>query len=121
MPPRKDDNLCGQCSKSVKEGIQCDVCDVWWHTVHAGLGSDLCDLGQNQQLYGYCAKYNSSVGKLIKEVMRTNKRLDIVEDCVRKVDDKMEKMRQGYSAQMDKIMSEVSKNKTERLKENESR
>lgn len=106
----------------MEEGIQCDVCDVWWHAVCAGLVSNLCEsLGKNQQLHWYCAKCNSGVGKLIEEVMRTNERLDIVEDCVRKVDDKLEKMKEGFSTQIDKVMSEVSKNKTERLKENEIR
>jgi len=114
MPPKKEDNACGKCSKSVKEGIQCDICDGWWHPACAGLDSELCEhLGKNQQMHWYCARCNSSVGKLIKEVMRMNERLDMVEDCVRKVEDKMEKMREGFSTQLDKVTSEVNKNRNE--------
>jgi len=92
MLPKNEDNLCGKCTKSVRsEGIQCDVCDVWWHPACAGIESDLCEcLRKNQQLHWYCMKCNSVVGKLIKEVMRMNEQLDICDDCVSKVDDKME-------------------------------
>jgi len=61
-------------------------------------------------------KCNSGVGKLIKEVMRMNGRLDIVEDCMRKVDDKMEKMREALIRQMDKALTEVNKSMTNRMK-----
>jgi len=49
-----------------------------------------------------CTKCKSGIGKLIKEVMRINERLNIVEDCMRKVDEKMEKMRNALSSQVDK-------------------
>jgi len=98
MLPKKEDNLCGKCTKLVRtEGIQCNVCNVWWHSTCAGIESDLCEcLGRNQQLLWYCTKCNSGVGKLIKEVMRMNDRLDIVEDCVRTADDKIEKMKEKF-------------------------
>jgi len=52
--------------------------------------------------------WSSGVGKLIKEVMSMNGQLDIVEDCMRKVDDKMENMREALSSQVDKALTEVN-------------
>jgi len=66
-------------------------------------------------------KCNPGVEKLIKEVMRMNERLDIFEDCMRKVDDKTEKMREALSSQVDKALTEVNKSMTNRLKDNEIR
>jgi len=37
-------------------------------------------------------KCNSGVGKILKEVMKMQQRIVVVEDCVRKVDEKMEKI-----------------------------
>jgi len=51
--------------------------------------------------------------------MRVNERLDIIEDCMRKVDDKMKKMREALSSQMDKALTEVNKSMTNRLQDNE--
>jgi len=66
-------------------------------------------------------KCKSGVVKLIKEVMRMNGRLDIVEDCMRKADEKMEKLRAALSSQVDKALTEVNKSMTNRLKGNEIR
>ena len=41
--------------------------------------------------------------------MRISEQLDIFEDCVRKVDDRREKVREGFSTQLDKVLSEVKK------------
>jgi hypothetical protein len=81
MPPKREDNACSKCSKSVREGIQYDICNGWWRPACAGIDSEICEsLVKNQQMHCYCAKCNSSVGKLIEEVMGMNERLGIVED-----------------------------------------
>jgi len=68
MPPKKEDNLCGKCTKSVRsEGIQCDVCDVWWHPVCARIESDLCEcLRKNQK-----EALSSQMDKALTEVNKS--------------------------------------------------
>src|SRR5664279_1106326 len=95
MPPKKDESLCVNCSKVVKEGIQCDICDLWWHANCAGIKSELCDyLGANQQLHWYCTNCNSGVGKMLKEVIKMQDQLKAVEEFVRKVEAKTVKLRE---------------------------
>jgi hypothetical protein len=120
MPPKKEDNSCGKCSKAVKEGIQCEICDCWWHPACAGIESEICEsLGKNQQLHWYCLKCNSSVGKLLKEVMKMQDRVDIVEDCVRKMDEKMVAFKNDINKRFDSALAEVHQNISETIKEYE--
>jgi len=81
MRPKKEDkeeSPCGKCSKNVREGIQCEICNTWWHPSCAGMSGELCDsLGANLQLRWYCSKCNPGVGKLIQG------RLEAIEDCLR--------------------------------------
>jgi len=68
MPPKKEDGEESPCGKNVREGIQCEICNTWWHPLCAGMSGELCDsLGANLQLHWYCSKCNPGVGKLIKK------------------------------------------------------
>jgi hypothetical protein len=86
MPPKrdeKDESPCdnGKCNKHVKGGIQCEICNIWWHPGCAGMSTDLCEcLGANQQLHWYCAKCNPGVGKIMQELRKTQDRLEVVEE-----------------------------------------
>jgi len=88
MPPKKEereDSLCGKCSKQVRDGIQCEICDKWWHPVCAGMSSDICEcLGANNQLHWYCNGCNPGVGKMIHEIRKIHDRLYLIEDSLRK-------------------------------------
>jgi len=37
MPSKEDENSGGKCNKVVKEGIQCEICEYWWHPACAGI------------------------------------------------------------------------------------
>ena len=120
MPPKKEENSCGKCGKVVKEGIQCEICEVWWHPACSGIDKELCEsLGKSQQLHWYCVNCNLGVDKLIKEVMKIRNRLEDVEDCVKKMNDKVEKLREGFNTQLDNVILEVNRTKNERLKESD--
>jgi len=111
MPPKKDENSCGKCNKVVKEGIQCKICEYWWHPACAGIESDICEsLGKNQQLYWYCLKCHSSVGKLLKEVMKVQDRMNLVDACVRKMDEKMNKYTEDINMRLNTVLAEVNQN-----------
>ena len=118
MPPKKDDNSCGKCSKLVREGIQCEICEVWWHPACAGIESEICvSLGKNQQLHWYCLKCNSSVGKMLLELKKVQDRMDTVEGCVRMMDEKMNKFTADINKKLNTVLAEVNQNMTERMKE----
>jgi hypothetical protein len=123
MPPRKDEKLCGHCEKAVtKEGIQCDICDGWWHPLCAGIKSEICEfLGQNKQVHWYCIKCNSGVGTLIKEIKKMQDRLLAVEENARKVTNKMDSLRESICKEVDIIMQDVKKELNERPAELEIR
>lgn len=118
MPPKKEENSCGKCNKAVKEGIQCEICDSWWHPTCAGIETEICEcLGKNQQLHWYCMKCNSSVGKLMKEMLTVQNRMDAAEDCIRKMDEKMEKFKEGIYKKLDTVCAEVTQKAKDSLKE----
>jgi len=95
----------------VKEGIQCKICEYWRHPACAGIESDICEsLGKNQQLYWYCLKCNSSVGKLLKEVMKVQDRMNLVDACVRKMDEKMNKYTEDINMRLNTVLAEVNQN-----------
>jgi len=87
MPPKKEDreeSPCGKCSKNVREGIQCEICNTWWHPSCAGMSGELCDsLSANLQLHWYCSKCNPGVEKLIQEIRKIQGRLEAIENCLR--------------------------------------
>jgi len=58
-------------------------------------------------------KCNSGVGKMLKVVMKMQERMDVVEDCVRKVDEKKENIRDGIMSEMNKAFEKVNKNMKE--------
>jgi len=68
---------------------------------------------QRENFHWYCMKCNSGVGKMLKVVMKMQVRMDVVEDCVRKVDEKIEKIRDGIMTEMNKAFEKVNKNMKE--------
>jgi len=79
--------------------------------VCAGIESDICEsLGKNQQLHWYCLKCNSSVGKLLKEVMKVQDRMDLVDTCVRKMDEKINKYTEDINKRLNTVLAEVNQN-----------
>jgi len=88
MPPKREEreeSPCGKCNKHVRDGIQCEICDNWWHPACAGMSSDLCEcLGANHQLHWYCNGCNPGVGKMILEIRKIHERIDVLEDSLRK-------------------------------------
>ena len=81
----KEENPCGKCCRNVREGIQCEICNAWWHPSCAGMSGELCEsLGANNQLHWYCSKCNPGVGKFIQEVRQIQDRLEAIEECLKK-------------------------------------
>ena len=118
MPPKKkDENKCGECNKQVKEGVQCDICDAWWHPACAEMEADLCEsLGKNVQWHWYCIKCNSGIGNLITEVKKMQDRIETIEDCVKSLDDKMEKFKTGLTSQLEKKLLDMNNSLIEKMK-----
>jgi len=95
----------------VKESIQCEICEYWWHPTCAGIESDMCEsLGKSQQLHFYCLNCNSNVGKLLKAVMKVQDRMEIVDACVRKMDEKMTKYIEDINMRLNTVLAEVNQN-----------
>jgi putative lipoic acid-binding regulatory protein len=119
----KKNDSCGKCNKVVKEStaaIQCDICDTWWHAACVGMESELCEsAGKNSQLHWYCIKCNPGSGKMVIEMKKLQDKLETVEECMRRMDEKMEKIRVESGTQMDKALKELNKNVTEKMKAND--
>lgn len=113
---------CITCGLKVKEkelGLQCEVCDGWSHAQCEKISEEVMQVLQRDNFHWYCNKCNSGVGKMLKVVIKMQERLDIVEDYVRKVDDKIAKMRESIFTEVNKAIEMVNKNMNAMMKEPE--
>lgn len=113
---------CITCGSKVKEkelSLQCEVCDGWSHAQCEKISEEVMQVLQRDNFHWYCTKCNSGVGKMLKVVIKMQERLDVVEDYVRKVDEKMVKMKEGILSEMNKALETVNRNMKEIVKEHE--
>jgi len=87
--------ICGSKVKEKEPSLQCEICECWSHAQCEKISEEVMQVLQRENFHWYCMKCNSGVGKMLKVVMKMQQRMDVVEDCVRKVDEKIEKIRDG--------------------------
>ena len=90
---------CGACRKQVKsheQGIQCDLCQYWYHTnkcadVTKGLMEFLnSEDGQKSNVHWYCRACENTSKKLFEQMVLIEKRLSSFEKEVQKLGEKVD-------------------------------
>ena len=98
----KDDVKCGICAKNVGDkepGIQCEVCEKWWHTNCVKIPDDVYKvLGKIPNLHWFCEVCNLGANKMLANLTKLNEKVDQFEielksnkTEVKKVDERMDK------------------------------
>jgi len=94
------DSKCGGCGKVVSNnemGIQCEICDVWFHPKCQDINEDCYKAIMNlQSVHWYCKSCDSKVGKLLVAVLKLQNRVDLMGET-------MSKMREELSSYRDQV------------------
>ena len=99
----KEGEKCGVCENNVGErdaGIQCEVCEKWFHTGCVKILEDIYKvLGKVTNLHWFCEPYNNDVRKFLVNFSKLNERICQIEleqkiakvNCV-KLNERVEKI-----------------------------
>jgi len=122
----KKDELCGVCSKSVaKEGIQCEICEQWFHSLCVNISKDVYEsISKNDQMHWYCMGCNAGANQMIKQLKIIQDRMETIEEAfnehkeeVSKEGDKMERNVKKFKDDLRGEIERVSKQLQEVQKE----
>jgi len=118
MAKRKDsakENLaakCSLCEKVVSEkdlGIQCELCEAWFHASCSGVGDIYTFLGKCDNLHWFCNQCNKNARKTLLSLTR-------VEDKINKVEQEMSTLRADFDVRFGGVSKEVEALKCEKVK-----
>jgi hypothetical protein len=108
MPKDKKDELCGVCNKTVgKDGIQCEICEIWSHSKCVDIASEVYEfISKNDQMHWYCLGCNASASQLIKQLKK-------IQDKIENVEQSFTKHKEEVGKEIDKLSKQVNKQKDE--------
>ena len=85
MASKKSDACCHCNTKVGNSGIQCEMCERWWHLKCAGLKQEESDIiGKYDQMHWFCLTCSTNVDRIIKEFGKIEDRLSKIEEKVTK-------------------------------------
>ena len=74
---------CGRCGLMVKDqdlGLQCELCEGWWHANCEGISEEGFKVLQLDNTHWYCLACNNSVGKILAAVNKLQMKHDKMEN-----------------------------------------
>ena len=93
----KDKDGCGRCSGQVTakdKGVQCEVCEVWFHCKCQGISDDTYKVMKKElSLHWYCAGCEKGMAKIMESVIKIQKRQEKLEDEIQKMVQNMIEMK----------------------------
>ena len=105
----KDDVKCGICAIIVGDkepGIQCEVCEKWWHTNCVKIPDDvykvLCKI---PNLHWFCEVCNTGAHKILANLTKLNEKVDQFEIELKSNTTEFKK----FGERMDKVDMEIKK------------
>jgi DNA repair exonuclease SbcCD ATPase subunit len=85
----KEEN-CGVCKSNVEDiekGVQCELCEAWFHCKCEGLQEDTYRLMKQDKIHFYCGRCDKAAGRLLKNVSNLMKRQDKLEEEIKKINE----------------------------------
>lgn len=104
---------CGVCVGAVKDGemgLQCEICEGWWHAKCENIGEEAYKVLQRENSHWFCVGCNKGVGSIIAAITKIQKRQEKCEKDVNeiKVSQDGVKLRQSkVEADMGKVKGEL--------------
>lgn len=102
---------CGVCKSTVEDvekGVQCELCESWFHCKCEGLQDDTYRLMKQDKIHFYCGRCDKAAGRLLKNVSNLMKRQDKLEDEIKKNNENIRILTDTFS--------EEAKTQAEKLK-----
>lgn len=97
----EEGNKCVDCGHAVvarDKGIECEVCDRWFHIKCQDIGDDTYKfLKKNPGAHWYCKVCDLGVGKILKTVVAMQQRQDKMEERQHKIEEIQSKMEKDIS------------------------
>jgi len=106
------ENACGKCRKEVKDkdcGVQCELCDKWWHTKCEGIRKEAYEMMQEERgIKWFCSQCREKVGNVLEEMKKIKSKTTDLEEKMEKMGACVEKLRKESVA-----MKEIEEVRTE--------
>lgn len=104
---------CLTCGVTVKDqdlGLQCEVCEGWWHAKCEGIGEEGYKVLQMENTHWYCIGCNKGIGKIIAAVNKVQKKQERCDKEVKEMRDSQEGLIQWQTTAesvIDKLKGEL--------------
>ena len=118
---------CKTCSNKVSrsdKGIQCEICDKWWHAKCVKLSDEKYELMSDELIHWYCSNCNGAASKLRKELIQIKKKQDELENklknfekCVVKKEEVGQIVKEAIQREIDDPGSRLMSSIEEKVKE----
>lgn len=108
---KEDINRCGLCPKKVGEsdkGLQCELCDAWFHCKCIAIKEELYELMQEQEgMHWFCKTCNSGAEKMLQIVLKMQANLEKVEKEVKDIKEGLTETRLGLEGRIEKCEQRI--------------
>ena len=103
---------CGICEKSVGErdsGVQCEMCEAWFHASCSGVDEIYSMLGKNENLHWFCNQCSKNVKKTLLNLARMDDRVNKVELDITTMRSEFDTKIGGVNKEIEVLRNEKSK------------
>ena len=116
-PPARKSSLgkdkCSRCSKMVgvkDDGIQCEICQTWFHPKCVDVSSDLYGYLQKcTNIHWYCDTCNKGIGQVVEELSKVKNRQENTEIMMQKINHEIERLNNRSTDEFNKIRTDLDK------------
>ena len=123
---------CGTCNRPVKSnqsGIQCDLCQIWFHAKCCNANEQLVkflesEAGQSSNLHWYCRSCEAGSRRILEKLVVMDERLSTVENQVGEIKGKLDQLDSkldGTSKKNDNPKPQFISEVVEEIREREKR
>lgn len=99
---------CAVCTGVVKDGemgLQCEICDSWWHAKCENIGDEAYKVLQRENSHWFCVGCNKGVGSLITAITKIQKRQEKFEKDI----NEMKASQEGVKQRQSKVETDMGK------------
>ena len=108
--PSKVNEKCNKCQNPVKDkdyGLQCEICDKWFHLKCGDMEDEAYKYLSKENLHWYCNSCNGGIGKILASLARLQMRQEKMEEIVAELETKFKEDMANVEIEMSKMKKEL--------------
>jgi predicted nucleic acid-binding Zn-ribbon protein len=113
----KEREGCGRCNAPVTskdKGVQCEICEVWYHSKCQGINDETYKVLQKEQtLHWYCKGCEKGIAKMIETITKVQKKQEKLEEDMQKMAKKIDDMKGKMEISFKEVNKEINKMKSD--------